>query len=292
MKRIVRFVWAIAAFASLGCSAQYMDEAQCFGGSVPANPTGVSNTITVQNTPAGNYTVTAWRQPCQSNANMGVVILRLQATVGSPSLSGNEVQVEQSGLSYGGMGLVKDPRASLLLNYQLIGTFTTATVILKQYSGARFDGNGRVTLKFLDRSLGQASLTLPAAPTASASASISTFHGNYADMWWNPAENGTGLSIIHHGSNQLFIIWYTYTDSGEPLWLVWPGGTWANDRTFTGFLYRTRGTPFHRPWDPAQFSVTATVGTATLRFDQADSATLTYSTTSGSGTKTFTRQPF
>lgn len=283
---------AVTMCMSAGSWAQYFDEAQCFGGNVPANPTGTTATLTVQNTPSGNYTVTAWRQPCQSNPNVSAIVLRLQASVGSPSISGSSLQVDQSGLVYDGMGLVKDPRATLLLDYQLIGTFSTATVILKQYSGARFDANGRVIINFLDRTLGQASLTLAPAPTAPASASVSTFHGNYADMWWNPSENGAGLSIIHHGSNQLFIIWYTYTDGGEPLWLVWPGGTWTDNRTFTGSLYRTRGTPFHRPWDPAQFSIAATVGSATIRFDQPDTATLTYTTSSGSGTKTFTRQPF
>lgn len=118
------------------------------------------------------------------------------------------------------------------------------------------------------------------------------FYGNLTDMWWNSDENGTGMSIIHHGSNQLFVIWYTYTDTGEPLWIVFPGGTWENNKTFVGSLYKTRGTGFSQHWSQAAFQVGNSVGTGRLAFTSEDAVTFTYTVNNVSGSRTFTRQRF
>jgi hypothetical protein len=279
----------LPAFFWSAAHASYIDEAQCFGPVVPSVPTGLSASANVF-TPQGIYLATAWRQDCPKSPGAGVLLIRFQAVTGSPSISSLDVTVSQAGLTFSGsMLLVKNPAAQLLIDFAQFGTFGTVSTILKQYSGARFDPNGRLTIQFLDSGAGQTQMNLAAAPTAPASASVDVSYGNYSDMWWNPAENGTGLSIVQHGSNQLFIVWYTYNDSGEPLWLVWSGGTWLDNKTFSGTLYQTRGTSFRRQWDPAAFVLGNPAGTAQIRFDAADMATLSYSIGASTGQKTFTR---
>ena len=100
------------------------------------------------------------------------------------------------------------------------------------------------------------------------------------------------MSIIHHSNNQLFIIWYAYADSGEPLWIVFPGGIWLDTRNFTGALYKTRGTSFRQPWNPGAFQVEASVGNGTITIINADQIQFTYTMSGASGTKTYTRQRF
>src|SRR5438105_1946842 len=60
------------------------------------------------------------------------------------------------------------------------------------------------------------------------------------DIFWDPAESGWGLTIAQHGNN-LFAVWYTYDTSGQPIFVVMPGGTFNADGSFTGDLYTTTG---------------------------------------------------
>jgi hypothetical protein len=121
---------------------------------------------------------------------------------------------------------------------------------------------------------------------------VNVTQGSLTDMWWNPNENGTGLSMIQHGSNQLFIVWYTYTPAGDPLWLVWPGGNWTDPDTFAGFFYQTRGTSFTQPWDPSRFVAGAPYGSGQLRFTAPDRVELTYTIAGATAVKVYTRQGF
>lgn len=53
-------------------------------------------------------------------------------------------------------------------------------------------------------------------------------------------------------------------------------GEWATDRkTFMTSLYKPRGTAYARPWDWSAFNVGTPIGTAELRFSDADLMTLT-----------------
>ncbi len=118
------------------------------------------------------------------------------------------------------------------------------------------------------------------------------------DMWFNPAESGWGMSVIQHASKNLFAVWYTYeqlslTDvSTRPLWLVMPGGTWRSQAVFSTNIYRTTGSYFSKPFDPAELKVNL-YGEATLVFQDANKLTLHYQLSNGvSGTKNLSRQPF
>jgi hypothetical protein len=91
-------------------------------------------------------------------------------------------------------------------------------------------------------------------------------HDDYSDMWWNPREPGWALAV-HQLDEKLFIMWLTYDDPGKSAWLVVPGGAWSRDDqgllTFGGKVYRTQGTPWQQPFDPAATHMTP-VGTASF----------------------------
>jgi hypothetical protein len=115
---------------------------------------------------------------------------------------------------------------------------------------------------------------------------------NYQDLWWaGSQENGWGMSISQQGS-VIFAVLYIYDASGRPQWVVMPGGAWnsANDM-YTGALYVPTGTPFNA-YDASRLQVGNTVGNATLRFQDSNNATLSYSINGVSGIKTIMRQQF
>lgn len=97
----------------------------------------------------------------------------------------------------------------------------------------------------IPRSLAAALLAL-ALPAAAQSVPA----GNFTDMWWNPAEDGWGISFMQH-DDRAFVVWYTYDprepDPGgqfKPLWIVMPGGRWTAPNTVTGQAYVFNGVPF------------------------------------------------
>lgn len=114
------------------------------------------------------------------------------------------------------------------------------------------------------------------------------------DMWWGGlAQNGWGIAI-HEQFGNLFSVWFTYDGEGAPTWFVMPGGTWTDSRTYSGTIYRTRGSPWLGvPYEASKLAVNI-AGTYRLRFngDKPTSATLEYSLEGHSGSLALTRQPF
>lgn len=112
---------------------------------------------------------------------------------------------------------------------------------------------------------------------------------NYTDLWWNPNENGWGLTITQHSSNRIWAIWYTYDPrqqdpSGggayKPLWINMPGGTWTSPTALTGDVFVLNGTPFSQSGS----SRTQTrVGTFTFNFSSASAGTFSYDISPPSG---------
>jgi lysyl endopeptidase len=123
---------------------------------------------------------------------------------------------------------------------------------------------------------------------------------NYSDMWWagnNAAgqalENGWGMSIQQHSpSNIQFNALYIYDDSGRPVWVVMPGGTWSNNfTTFSGPVFIPSGAPFSN-YNTQAFVANPSVGTVTLNFQTANTASMNYTINGRGGTKNITRQVF
>ena len=112
---------------------------------------------------------------------------------------------------------------------------------------------------------------------------------DYTDLWWNPQESGWGFNIIQHSSNVIFGVIYTYAVPNRPMWYVLPGGAWTSSTTFSGKLYRVTGSPGNVPFKGGDVTE---VGTATLLFNGANNATLTYSVDGAQVSKAIERQPF
>jgi hypothetical protein len=114
---------------------------------------------------------------------------------------------------------------------------------------------------------------------------------DYSDLWWNANESGWGISIVQHASHQLYGTWYVYDANGKPTWVVLPGGKWNTSTSFTGDLYMTTGPDPRGSFDPSLVTRTK-VGSATLAFSSASTATLTWTVNGASGSRQITRQLF
>jgi photosystem II stability/assembly factor-like uncharacterized protein len=114
-----------------------------------------------------------------------------------------------------------------------------------------------------------------------------------SDLWWNPAESGLGFSITQHASGQVFAGWYAYDADGRPSWRFVSGGSWTDDRTFTGGLNEANGPAFFPgPFTASNVSA-RTIGTATFHFDDDSNATFSYRLDSGeAGEKRISRLLF
>ena len=115
---------------------------------------------------------------------------------------------------------------------------------------------------------------------------------NLGDMWWGgPQQNGWGVAI-HQQGGTLFMVWFTYDAAGEPTWFVMPGGEWRDGATYAGTIYRSSGAAWMgTSYDASRFGARA-VGPFTLRFQDADHATLEWQVEDRSGTLALQRQAF
>lgn len=121
---------------------------------------------------------------------------------------------------------------------------------------------------------------------------LATADVNVQGLWWrSPAnsESGWGMALTQQGSI-LFVAWYTYDTSGNPLWLVITRGERIAANTWSGTIFQTRGPAFSAvPWNPSQVTATA-VGSGTLTFTDADNGSFAYTVNGVSQTKAITRQ--
>ena len=86
-------------------------------------------------------------------------------------------------------------------------------------------------------------------------------------LWWNSSRAGHGLDIQFSGET-LFVIWYTYDESGTPIWYLGTGEQQDNQWTIPLQRYQ---------WNYAeQSAIPTTVGSMTLNFSNANSASMTW----------------
>ncbi len=114
---------------------------------------------------------------------------------------------------------------------------------------------------------------------------------NYTDMWWNSAESGWGINLTQQG-DVIFATLFAYAPSRQGMWYVLANGAKQADGSFLGDLYRTTGPAFNAvPFSPGAVSAVA-VGTMRLRFTSGTTATLDYTVSGSSVTKSIIRQVF
>jgi chitodextrinase len=114
---------------------------------------------------------------------------------------------------------------------------------------------------------------------------------SYGDMWWGgSAQNGWGL-VLSQQYHNLFAAWYTYDAAGQTTWFVMPNGAWSGN-TYSGALYRTRGTQvIGASYDATKLIVTQ-AGTLSITFTDTNTATMTYTVDGVTQTKSITRLGF
>jgi lysyl endopeptidase len=98
---------------------------------------------------------------------------------------------------------------------------------------------------------------------------------DYSGAWYNASENGWGLSVVRGPNSGLYgIIMYHYNQSGSPTWY------WMSAGSFSGNVYSApvtlySGPFFGGPYNPALVA-SPVVGSATINFTSATTATLSY----------------
>ncbi len=115
---------------------------------------------------------------------------------------------------------------------------------------------------------------------------------NFQDMWWNPAESGWGVNIVHQNST-LFATLMTYDLTGNDLWLVMAAGLQQSDGSYLGDLYQVSGPAFNaQPFTSITGANLAQVGTMRFTFTDGITGTLAYTVNGALVSKSITRQVF
>jgi subtilase family serine protease len=131
---------------------------------------------------------------------------------------------------------------------------------------------------------------------SSASSTGANAPGPVSGLWYNPSESGWGIGFTQR-RNIVFATWFTYDGSGNPKWYVasscaMPAGTTGASGTCAGSLYEVSGpTFFGTGFDPTRVSV-ATVGSLTVTFQDANTASMSYTLNGQSRTVAIVRQVF
>jgi chitinase len=158
-------------------------------------------------------------------------------------------------------------------------------------------------------SLGTGMITFTSDSTAELSYTVGTVYGfkaisrlafgavntapiaDYSDMWWGgSSQNGWGVVLTQQYHN-IFAAWYTYDSSGKTTWFVMPDGSWSGN-TYSGALYSTTGTPVIGATYSASALGVTQVGTLSIAFADANTATMTYTVNGTTQAKALTRLAF
>lgn len=112
---------------------------------------------------------------------------------------------------------------------------------------------------------------------------------SYQGFWMNPNESW-GISITQH-NNMIFAALVTYDQTGQPIWYVMPSCPLSGNGCTGDIHQASGGTSPALPWSGAGIVVTP-VGTGTLTFADANSATLNVTINGAFGSKFITRAIF
>lgn len=121
-------------------------------------------------------------------------------------------------------------------------------------------------------------------------ASATSYSTDFSDLWYvGESESGWGINFIQQ-AEIIFATMFVYGQDNTPRWYVASGLAPASSgsTTFTGQLFRTTGPYFGGAWTAN--AVSTPVGTMTVAFNSASTATLTYSVDGTTVTKNIQRQ--
>jgi lysyl endopeptidase len=125
--------------------------------------------------------------------------------------------------------------------------------------------------------------------TCSSTTSSRAAATNYQDFWWNAAEPGWGLNLLHEGS-VVFATLFSYDSTGTDMWLVASSLSKQADGSFSGSVFKMAGPSFATmPWRAA---TPREAGSMTLRFSSGETGVLSYTVDGVPVTKAITRHVF
>ena len=132
-----------------------------------------------------------------------------------------------------------------------------------------------------------AALALMAALPASAVGRLT----DASDLWWNSAEPGWGVNLIHQ-NDVVFLTFFHYGAAGNPVWYSASDLRYEGDATgakvFQGALYETRG-PYYGDFFNPSSVVNRQVGTVIFRMTSVGTATMVYTADGRTISKDLTR---
>jgi hypothetical protein len=166
-------------------------------------------------------------------------------------------------------------------------------------------GQCTVTLSFLPAAAGSYSEVVtitsdgagsPQSFSVSGAGTGSTTPGPLSGLWYNPNESGWGIGFTQR-RDIVFAAWYTYDSSGNPKWYVasdcaLPAGDTGSSGTCTGTLFEVSGPTFFGTAFNPSLVHSAIVGSLTVNFQNANSATMSYIVNGQSRTVPIVRQVF
>jgi hypothetical protein len=117
--------------------------------------------------------------------------------------------------------------------------------------------------------------------------------GALSGLWWNANESGWGIHFTQRGAN-IFAAWYTYDKFGGPTWYVASNcsGVTGTSGTCTGPLYSVTGpSSFGIIPTPTTAVNVVTAGSLRVSFQDANTASITYTLAGQTRTVAITRQP-
>lgn len=99
---------------------------------------------------------------------------------------------------------------------------------------------------------------------------------NATSMWYNPAEDGWGISMVQGTvSTVVFAVIYTYGADNKATWFSC-ACSWTTPTSVSGDLYVVTGPVFNAtPFNPGAVNKTVT-GKLTINFSDADNASIAY----------------
>jgi hypothetical protein len=97
---------------------------------------------------------------------------------------------------------------------------------------------------------------------------------NFQGLWWNAADPGWGLHLMHQG-DVIFAIWFTYDDSGQATWLSMTANRGATN-AYEGTLFHTKGPAYDTGMNDASAVTHTSVGKGKLSFGDALHGTFSY----------------